>query len=126
VRFAALLVLLAVACNGGQGHAPTARIALDPAFVPLADDYHTDVHLDGSGSDDALDDPTGKVPLAFHWDIDDPHPMVTDGSLDAAKVTVRIAAARPTGARLTVTDQSGDSGVATVEIGVTIPLDAGN
>jgi hypothetical protein len=116
-------------CQDAGGHPPTARIDFaDPAFsgyVPLDDDYRTDVALDGSASNDAFDDPQGLLPLAFRWQVDDPAPRVVAGALDGARLTVRIAGARPTAIRLTVTDTSGASGSASVEIGVTLPADAG-
>jgi hypothetical protein len=113
------LAALAAGC-APTGHTPTARIALTPAFVPIGDAYQTDVKLDGSGSDDAIDDPTGAHPLAFAWEVDDPKPMITGGALDAAVVTVRLAAASPTTVKLTVSDSDGDSGLATAHVGVTV------
>ncbi len=116
------LIALALACGcGGAGHPPTARATVAPAYLPIGDDYQTDVVLDGSTSDDSVDDPTGTRPLEFAWAIDDPAPRVTAGSLDAAKVTVRLAGSGPTTVVLTVTDGDGDQGRATVRVGVTVP-----
>ena len=118
-----LLLLAGVAapgCAASGGHTPTARIAADPLFIPLHDGGKTDVRLGGAASDDALDDPAGSRPLRFHWDIDDPEARITSGALDATRLTVRFAGARPTAVRLTVTDDTGDSGAALVEIGITL------
>jgi hypothetical protein len=119
------IAVAAVGCTNDAGHRPTARIALCPEFVPIGDGYRTDVHLDGTASSDPLNDPDALVPLAFRWTIDDPAPQVAAGSLDGPLVTVRIAGARPTEAALTVTNAAGASGTAAVEIGVTLPDDAG-
>lgn len=115
------LFALAVSSCTSAGHPPTARIAFSPAYLPAGDNYQTDLALDGSASRNDVDDPQGLMQLAFAWEIDDPRPVITAGALDAAKVTVRIAAAHPTTVSLAVTDGAGDSGRATVRVGVTVP-----
>lgn len=105
---------------GGDGHPPTARIAFSPEYVPAGDAYATDVTLDGTASRDDVDDPAGALPLTFQWEIGDPKPRVIAGALDAAKLTVRLAATGPTTVRLTVTG-SGGVGRASVRVGVTVP-----
>jgi hypothetical protein len=106
---------------GSTGHAPTARIVVTPPYLPLGDAYHTDAALDGSGSRDEIDDPAGARPLSFAWTIDDPMAQVTAGALDAAKVTVRVAADHPTQVTLAVTDGDGDTGTGEGRIGVSVP-----
>jgi len=133
-RLALAMLAAACGCASSSGHAPVARIAFGDCraaappssfYVPLGDGYRTDVPLDGSCSDDPLDDPTGAMPLAFHFAIDDPAPQVTSGSLDGARVTVRVAGSRPTAVRLTVTNLAGAAGSAAASIGVTLSVDAG-
>ncbi|MSP60243.1 MAG: hypothetical protein EXR72_07860 [Myxococcales bacterium] len=113
-------VSLALGACGGDGRSPTARIALAPLYVPLGDGYRTEVRLDGRASRNDLEDPEGTRPLRFLWELDDVRPQIVDGALDAALVTVRVAAPRPTTVRLTVTDPSGAIGRATARIGVTV------
>lgn len=115
------LLLAALPGCGGSGHPPTARAVAAPAYLPIGDGYQTDVALDGGGSDDVADDPHAVRPLRFAWMISDPAPRVTAGALDAARVTVRLAADAPTTVVLTVTDEDGDAGRATLHVGVTVP-----
>src|SRR5579871_2372948 len=119
-RFAACSIVFACAVwasgCGNSNHPPTARATASPMYLPLNDDYATDVLLDGSASDDAIDDPGAAHPLSFVWSIDDPAPRVTAGALDAPTVTVRLAAARPTTVQLMVSDQDGDSSTVTIHV----------
>ena len=83
-HFASGLLLAALAVGGcpqEEGRAPVARFDITPAYVPLHDGYATVVTLDGTRSKDEIDDPTGALPLGFHWDLDDPAPQVVQGSL---------------------------------------------
>jgi hypothetical protein len=118
---ALVCLLTAIAGCGGAGHPPTARIAFSPAYLPIQDNYMTDLALDGSASRDDIDDPAGTLPLRFRWEIEDPAPKVVAGALDAARVTVRVAAPRAVTVHLTATDGGGDEGHASVRVGVTVP-----
>ncbi len=121
--FAGALGASAVAlqsCASGSGHPPTARIALDPAYVALGDGYATDVTLDASASSDAIDDPRAAHPLAFAWTIEDPAARFSPDA-HSPRVTVRTAGARPVAVHLTITDADGDQGAASATIGVTLP-----
>lgn len=119
-RWACAWACVALAGCGGDGHPPVARIVFTPDWLPVADDYRTDVILDGTASGNDAEDPTGARPLAYAWSIDDPHLQVVEGTPAAAKLTVRLAANGPTTVVLTVSD-SGGTGRATVHVGVTVP-----
>jgi hypothetical protein len=120
-----IFVLCAAAWLGGcqheAGRAPVARFDITPEYIPIDDGYTTVVTLDGSGSKDEFDDPAGTLPLAFHWEIEDPALQVVDGSLTAAKVQVRLKGDRPTTVTLTVIDATGRQGLRTGYVGVTVP-----
>jgi hypothetical protein len=118
-----LLLCAALALGGCQqetGRAPVARFDVTPAYVPLHDGYTTVVTLDGSRSQDEIDDPRGALPLGFHWELDDPAPQVVQGSLDAAQVQVKLQGDRPTTVTLTVSDSTGRTAVRTGYVGVTV------
>ena len=103
-----------------------ARIDIAPAYIPIHDGYTTVVTLDGSRSKDEIDDPTGALPLGYHWDLDDRALQVVEGSLDAAQVSVKLQGDRPTTVTLTVSDATGRHGFRTGYVGVTVPaLDGG-
>jgi hypothetical protein len=112
---------LALAACTDLGHPPTARLTASPAYLMVNDNYATDVVLDGSGSRDDVDDPNGIETLRYDWSIDDPAPRIVDGDLRSPKLTVRLAAARPTTVTLTVTDPTDDSGTTLIRIGITLP-----
>jgi len=122
-RIRGLLLCAALALGGCQqeaGRAPVARFDLTPAYVPLHDGYTTVVTLDGSRSKDEIDDPSGALPLGFHWELDDPAPQVVQGGLDAAQVQVKLQGDRPTTVTLTVSDSTGRTAVRTGYVGVTV------
>lgn len=112
---------LALSACTDLGHPPTARATASPAYLMVNDGYATDVVLDGTASRDDVDDPAGTETLRFDWAIDDPAPQIVDGDLHSPKLTVRLAAARPTTVTLTVTDPSDDSGMTLIRIGITLP-----
>ncbi|MFI5288715.1 MAG: PKD domain-containing protein [Polyangia bacterium] len=111
---------LGTGCGTKAGHPPIVRVTVTPGYVPLGDAYHTDVVLDGSGSRDQIDDPSGALPLGFAWTVEDDHATIAP-SPSAQVVTVRIAGTHPVTAHLTVTDAQGDSASASAQIGVTAP-----
>jgi hypothetical protein len=119
--FAVVVTSALTGCTGG-GHPPTARIALAPQYIPVGDNYQTDVLLDGTASRNDVEDPNGLRPLGFTWSVDDPLVQIRDGALDAPKLTVRLAATGPTTVKLVVSDPGG-TGRATAHVGVTIPGD---
>ena len=110
-------------CGPGSlsgGHPPTARIVIAPAYVPLGDAYHTEVTLDGTSSDDALDDPTRTETLGYLWSVEDDGAMLVPDER-APKVTIHVAGTRAVAVHLTVSDADDDRGTATAYVGITMP-----
>jgi hypothetical protein len=116
----AVLVTATWACTTENGHAPVARIDTTPNAIPEHDDFQTDVVLDGTGSADPIDDPDGGLSLTYTWDISGDDVRIQQGTVTSSRLTVRFAGARPPTIRLTVTDQTGLSGTARVQLQLTI------
>lgn len=128
MRALALALLCALpACAGEEaGHPPVARIACTTSnsnvncFLLLDDNFNTDVMLDGSKSADLLDDPQGRQPLRFRWELPEGRYRLTAGTLDGPMITVRGQGDLPMAVRLTVTDPSGLSASAERVIGISV------
>jgi len=120
VRLLLVPVVLAWACTNEVGHAPVARIDITPRAIPEHDDFQTDVLLDGTGSADPIDDPDGGLPLTYTWEIGGDEARIQQGTATSSRLTVRFLGARPATIRLTVTDQTGLSGTARVQLQLTI------
>jgi len=103
-----------------KGHAPVARIKADPRAIPEADDFHTDVVVDGTESADPIDDPDGGLPLTYQWEISGDAMQLSAGSATSSTFTGRFQGIRPATIRLTVTDQSGQTGTARFQLGLTV------
>jgi hypothetical protein len=119
VRLIPVLLLLA-ACGVEPGHAPVARINAAPRAILENDGFRTDVVLDGSASEDPVDDPDNSEPLEYQWTVENDEFRVEDGSLTSATVTLRFLGERPATVRLTVTDPDGKSAVARTQLQLTI------
>jgi hypothetical protein len=126
VRFV-LIALCVVACTSEpSGHAPIARITATPRAIPDHDGFQTDVVLDGTASADPIDDPDGGLPLAFLWTITNDDVQYTMGRDTEPKVTVRFLGNHPAIVDLKVTDVTGLSSTAELNMQLTILLpDAG-
>lgn len=116
----AACVACAACADDRTGHAPVARIDTTPNAIPEHDDFQTDVVLDGTGSADPIDDPDGGLPLTYTWDISGDEVHVEQGALTAPTLTVRFQGLRPATIRLTVTDTTGQSGSARVQLQLTL------
>ncbi|HKA90189.1 MAG TPA: hypothetical protein VKE22_21155 [Haliangiales bacterium] len=115
------LAFAAGACTSeSNDHAPIARIDVTPGAIPEHDDFQTDVVLDGTRSGDPIDDPDGGLPLAYTWDISGDDMRVQQGTFASSRLTVRFQGLRPATIRLTVTDTTGLSGTARVQMRLTI------
>jgi hypothetical protein len=109
------------ACTSEEiGHAPVARIKADPRAIPQADEFHTDVVLDGTESSDPIDDPDGGLPLTYQWEIGGDAVQVSAGTMTSPMFTARFQGIRPATIRLTVTDPSGQTGTARFQLGLTV------
>lgn len=126
ISLASLLVPLAPmtwlgACgNTNDGYPPVARIGATPRAIPESDAFHTPVTLDASASADPIDDPDGKRPLRYEWNIVGDEYRIQDGALNQAKVTVTLVGDRPATVQLTVTDEDGLSSTAQEQLQLTI------
>ena len=111
MRALALLTLLTLAaCEAEDGRPPVARIAVEPAAIPEHDNFATAITLDGTASDDPIDDPDGLAPLAFAWKISGDEARFEPGShADDPVVVVRLRGDTPATLQLTVTDEDGRS-----------------
>ena len=102
-----------------------ARILATPRAIPANDDFQTEVVLDGSSSADPLDDPGDSRPLVFAWELTNdevrPSPTAGSGDSDEPRWTVRFRGNRPPTIRLTVTDEDGGTGTATLQLQLTVP-----
>jgi hypothetical protein len=103
-----------------MGHAPVARIKAEPRAIPQADDFHTDVVLDGTESSDPIDDPDGGLSLTYQWEIGGDAMQLAAGSTTSPVLTARFQGIRPATIRLTVMDQSGQTGTARFQLGLTV------
>jgi hypothetical protein len=121
-RLVFLLASLAACATEPSGHAPIARITATPRAIPAHDGFQTDVVLDGTASADPIDDPDGGLPLAFRWDIinDDVH--FTAGNETSPKATVRFLGDHPAIVQLTVTDDTGLSSTASMNMQLSVPV----
>lgn len=123
MRAAGILVTVALvaACGVEDGRPPVARISLDPAAIPEHDDFRTPVTLDGTASDDPIDDPDGLDPLEFTWEIHGDEFRFEPGSdaRDPAPV-ILLRGNTPATVRLTVTDVDGRSTTAERRIALTV------
>ena len=115
-----LAVLVLAACGVEPGHAPVARISAAPRAILENDGFRTDVVLDGSGSEDPVDDPDNTEPLEYLWTVENDEFRVEDGSLTSPRVTLRFLGERPATVRLTVTDPDGKSAIARTQMQLTI------
>jgi hypothetical protein len=114
-------LLLLVSCATDEGHPPVARIVATPSRIVENDGFQTPVTLDGTTSDDPLDDPDGTRPLAYRWEIEGDEVRVEPGeSLQDPIVTVTLLGARPATVRLTVSDEEGLEGSARLQIQLTL------
>jgi len=121
VSLASACVMSVLGCSpGNPGHPPAARVVITPGYVPLGDAYHTDVRLDGTTSDDGVDDPKHLQPLLYQWEIEDADAPI-DPSPEAPRITVRIAGTHPVTVRLTVADGDNVKSTVAQQIGVTVP-----
>ena len=111
MRAVALLTLLALCgCEAEDGRPPVARIDVAPEAIPEHDNFATPVTLDGTASDDPIDDPDGLAPLAFAWEISGDEARFEPGShADDAVIVVRLRGDTPATFALTVTDEDGRS-----------------
>ncbi len=98
MRLLLVPVVLAWACTNEVGHAPVARIDITPP----------------------IDDPDGGLPLTYTWEIGGDEARIQQGTATSSRLTVRFLGARPATIRLTVTDQTGLSGTARVQLQLTI------
>jgi hypothetical protein len=114
------LALILAACGVEPGHAPVARISAAPRAILENDGFRTDVVLDGSASEDPVDDPENSEPLDYLWTVENDEFRVEDGSLSSARVTLRLLGARPATVRLTVTDGDGKAATARTQLQLTI------
>ncbi|MBI2895035.1 MAG: hypothetical protein HYY06_15880 [Deltaproteobacteria bacterium] len=117
----ALLVVTLAACQQELGRPPVPRFEIEPAYVPLDDDFRTEVTLDASASADELDDPAS--PLGYAWAFDDDRIRVVRG--DPADPTIAITAPgdRPVTIALTVEDTDGQRSTLEQRLGVSVPED---
>jgi hypothetical protein len=118
--FAVLLTAFMGCAAPSQGHPPIARITVAPAYIPLGDDYRTDVTLDGTASRDDVDDANNRQPLLYAWEVEDEYAAPAPHA-EAAKVTVRVAGTHPVTVRLTVADGDNVKTTVSAQIGVTVP-----
>ncbi len=130
---AALLLLAALsfwpgqACSPPPGHAPVARLTIEPAYVPANE--ATEVLLDGRRSCDQFDAPDGCVAadetppldcpngLRYHWTVSRDLALL-DGGPDQPWMRVSVTTDVPVSVTLTVTDCDGRTASITRQIGV--------
>ncbi len=123
VRRALLTAIAAAwigACTVEPGHPPVARISASPRAIPEDDSYQTDVLLDGSASADPVDDPEGKRPLRYSWEIVGDDHRVVGGGPSEPRLTIRLFGAHPATVLLTVEDEDGDSATARLQLQLTV------
>lgn len=125
IRFVTVLGLLGAlvalaGCTTDTGYPPVARITFAPGTIPENDGFQTPVALDGSTSADPIDDPENQRPLRYAWEIIGDEYRVSEGSLDAAKVTVSLLGERPATIALTVTDEDGNAVTARKQLQLTV------
>jgi hypothetical protein len=108
------------ACDISDDRPPVARIGLSPKLIPERDSFNTDVVLDGSSSDDPIDDAEGLLPLRYDWEVSGDEHRVQAGSLTDAMVTLRFEGFRPAPIALTVTDVDGQTNTASTQLQLTI------
>jgi hypothetical protein len=123
-RCLALGIVLGIAgvaaCDAPIGHPPIARIELAPGAIPAHDEFQTAVTLDGEKSADPIDDPAGKRPLTYQWDIADAEHRFDSGGGDSKTPVVRFRGERPATIVLTVTDEDGNSSSTTKHLDLTV------
>jgi hypothetical protein len=115
------IFIVFAACSLPDGHAPIARITATPLAIPEHDSFQTDVVLDGEASADPIDDPDGGLPLGYRWTIVNDEFRFTAGTDANPRPTVRFLGAHPAIVSLTVTDETGLSDTATIDLQLTIP-----
>jgi hypothetical protein len=117
----ALAVLALAACQQELGRPPVPRFEIDPAYVPLDDDFRTEVTLDASASADELDDPTS--PLGYEWGFDEDRIRIVRGDEAEAIVAITAPGDRPVTISLTVEDEDGQRSTLEQRLGVSVPED---
>ena len=118
---AAASLAFASACATDVERPPIARVTATPRAVPLHDAFTTDVVLDGTASDDPIDDPEHTLPLRFHWAITADEARFQAGDAASAMPTIRLAGERPALVHLTVTDADDLSSTTRFEMQVSVP-----
>jgi len=116
-----IAALAVAACGLDEGRPPVARIQIDPAAIPEHDNFATSVTLDGTASDDPIDDPDGLGALDLSWEIvGDEYHLEPGSQLDEEMVMLRFRGDTPATIRLTVTDQDGLSNVAERQVTLSV------
>ena len=116
-------------CSPPPGHAPVARLTIDPAYVPAG--QATEVLLDGRRSCDQFDAPDGCVAadedpplgcpngLTYHWTVSRDLALL-EGGPDQPWMRVSVTTDQPVTVTLQVTDCDGRTSSVTRQIGVII------
>jgi hypothetical protein len=113
---------MAAGCNEEPvGHPPVARIGSSPSGILSSDNFQTVISLDGTGSNDPLDDPEGDRPLQYQWEFRGDEFRIDSGDQASGELVVRFRGSRPPTIELTVTDEDGLENVAVTQLTVTIP-----
>jgi hypothetical protein len=115
-----LLVLVVAGCALDDGRPPLARISISPTSIVENDGFMTLVTLDGTESADPLDDPEGRAPLSYTWEILDDEVRFRDSRATSPRATILLRGDRPATIVLTVADRDGLEAVAVDHVRLTV------